>query len=60
MRVQRQRGGRDNGLLPVAPAASRMRVVWPWLLAPPVFIALFAVHQTLKRQRRAPNVGGAG
>ena len=44
-------------LLPVAPAASRMSLVWPWLLAPPVFIALFAVHQTLKQHdlgRRAP------
>jgi hypothetical protein len=37
--------------LPVAPAASRMRLVWPWLLAPPAVIALFAMHQTLKRQR---------
>ena len=35
-------------LLPVAPAASRMSLVWPWLLVPPVVIALFAVHQTLK------------
>ena len=43
-------------VLPVAPAASRMRAIWPWLLAPPVFIALFAVHQTLK-QRRSPDVG---
>ena len=30
-----------------------MSLVWPWLLAPPVFIALFAVHQTLKQRRSA-------
>ena len=42
---------RVTHLLRVAPAASRMRVAWPWLLAPPVFIALVAVHQTLKHQR---------
>lgn len=40
-------------LLPVAPSASRMSLLWPWLLVPPVVIALFAVHQTLKdRDRR--------
>ena len=38
-------------LLPVAPARSRMSVVWPWLLAPPVVISMFALHQTLKRRR---------
>ncbi len=37
--------------LPVAPAGSRMRLIWPWLLLPPVGIALFATHQALKRQR---------
>jgi hypothetical protein len=38
-------------LLPVAPAASRTSLIWPWLLVPPVLIALFAAHQTLKHQR---------
>jgi hypothetical protein len=37
--------------LPVAPAVSRMRLIWPWLLLPPVGIVLFATHQTLKHQR---------
>ncbi len=37
-------------VLPVAPAQSQIRLVWPWLLAPPVVIALFALNQTLKRQ----------
>ena len=38
-------------LLPVAPASSRMSLAWPWLLVPPVVVALFALHQRLKRQR---------
>jgi hypothetical protein len=38
-------------LLPVAPAQSRISLIWPWLLMPPVVIALFAVHQTLKGQQ---------
>ena len=38
-------------LLAVAPAASRMSLIWPWLLVPPFVIALFAAHQTLTRQR---------
>jgi hypothetical protein len=39
-------------LLPVAPAASRLGTIWPWLLVPPIGILLFAVHQTLKQRRR--------
>ena len=38
-------------LLPVVPARSRMSLIWPWLLVPPVAIALFAVHQTLMHRR---------
>ena len=38
-------------LLPVAPARSRMSLIWPWLVVPPVVIALFAVHQTLMHRR---------
>ena len=37
-------------LVPVAEARSQTALVWPWLLAPPVVIALFALNQTLKRQ----------
>jgi hypothetical protein len=38
-------------LLPVAPASSRASLIWPWLLAPPAGVALFALHQTLKHRR---------
>jgi hypothetical protein len=37
--------------LQVSAAASRMSLIWPWLLAPPAAIALFSLHQTLKHQR---------
>ncbi len=43
--------GTTTCLLPVAPARSRMSVIWPWLLAPPVVISMFALHQGLKRRR---------
>jgi hypothetical protein len=38
-------------VLPVAPAPSRTRLILPWLLVPPGAMALFALHQRLKRQR---------
>ena len=50
-------------LLPVAPARSRMSLIWPWLVVPPVVIALFAVHQTLMHRRSsalASRLAGAG
>jgi len=37
----------------VAPAAGRLRALWPALAAPPVAIALFALHQALRRRRLA-------
>ena len=37
-------------LLPVAPAPSPISRIWPWLLVPPVVIALFGAHQTLKQR----------
>ena len=38
----------------VAESHSRQAVLWFFLLLPPVFIVLFAVHQTLKRRARRP------
>jgi len=37
----------------VAPATGRAGALWPVLAVPPVAVALYAVHQTLRRRRRA-------
>jgi len=45
--------GREEAVLSttlqVAPGTSRIAVVWPLLLFPPLAIGLFAIHQVLKR-----------
>jgi len=45
--------GREEAVLSttlqVAPETSRLAVVWPLLLFPPLAIGLFAIHQVLKR-----------
>jgi hypothetical protein len=45
--------GREEAVLSttlqVAPETSRIAVVWPLLLFPPLAIGLFAIHQVLKR-----------
>ena len=33
----------------VLPAAPRLAAIWPFVILPPVAIALFALHQTLRR-----------
>jgi hypothetical protein len=43
--------------LPVAPAQSRMDLIWPWLLVPPVVIALFGAHHILKHEPAGPGYG---
>ena len=35
----------------VLPAAPRLSTIWPFLAAPPFAIALFALHETLRRSR---------
>jgi hypothetical protein len=38
----------------VAPARPRLTAVWPFLILPPVAIALFALHQALRRDSQTP------
>ena len=38
----------------VLPAAPRVAGIWPFLIVPPVAIALFALHQTLRRDFQTP------
>jgi hypothetical protein len=38
----------------VLPAAPRLVGIWPFLMIPPVAIALFALHQTLRRDYQTP------
>jgi hypothetical protein len=40
--------------LPVAPAATGVTRIWPYLAIPPLAIALFALHQWLAARRRPP------
>lgn len=38
----------------VLPAAPRLAGIWPFLILPPVAVALFALHQTLRRDCQTP------
>jgi hypothetical protein len=38
----------------VLPATSRLAGIWPYLIVPPVAIALFALHQALRRASQTP------
>ena len=38
----------------VLPAAPRLAGIWPFLILPPVAIALFALHQALRRDSQTP------
>ena len=38
----------------VMPAAPRLATIWPFLILPPFAIALFALHQTLRRDSQTP------
>jgi hypothetical protein len=38
----------------VLPAAPRLAAIWPFVILPPVAIALFALHQTLRRDYQTP------
>ena len=40
-------------LLPVAPAASGLSDVWPYLALPPLAVALYALHAKLLRRQRS-------
>ncbi|HEY1435292.1 MAG TPA: hypothetical protein VGG65_07940 [Thermoanaerobaculia bacterium] len=60
---------RVTGLLPVGPRVSRLLSIWPYLAAPPLVIALFALQAALKRRARGmrpphprplPAAGGEG
>jgi hypothetical protein len=38
----------------VLPAAPRLAAIWPFLIVPPVAIALFVLHQALRRDSQTP------
>lgn len=38
----------------VLPAAPRLAAIWPFVILPPVAIALFALHRTLRRDYQTP------
>lgn len=40
-------------LLPVAPGASGLSAIWPYLALPPVAVALYALHARLLRRQRS-------
>lgn len=40
--------------LPVAPARRGLATIWPYLVLPPVVVALYALRAVLTRRRRAP------
>jgi len=48
---QGTRGTDLHTLLAVAPAAPALRAIWPYLLVPPLAVAVFAVHQWLSGGR---------
>jgi len=40
--------------LPVVPAAAELTRIWPYLVIPPLVVALFVLHQWLAARRRPP------
>jgi hypothetical protein len=45
-----------SALLPVEPASSRDASIWPFLAAPPVAVAVFALRKTRFRRRRREGI----
>ena len=56
--VQVRRGGASgtvSALLSVEPPASRVAAIWPFLAAPPLAVALFALRRKFRRRPRFPS-----
>jgi hypothetical protein len=42
--------------LPVGAAVAPLAIIWPWLLLPPAAIAIFLLHQNLRRRSNRPAI----